>query len=252
VPRRSTATAAADSPEASPELEENLEWALPADLGAGTTRTRAADYVFESLAGAILKGQLRPNSPLPPERELATRFQISRVLVREAIHKLKELGLVRVRQGGQTVVLDPANALDPRVIILMVELAAASGSIVRDLLEQMLLMGGMLLELAELRMVTSQIEELERIVQTHEKSGPSWANHMSFWLKIAESSKNEILFRQTRYWFQMMQARGGGPSILPFDEHERLRIARGIVDRLRRREGAAKFYLDQIRPLLSG
>ncbi len=43
---------------------------------------------------------------------------LSRVLVREAIHRLKDLGLVRVKQGGLTIVLDPDEAIDPRVTVL--------------------------------------------------------------------------------------------------------------------------------------
>jgi GntR family transcriptional regulator, transcriptional repressor for pyruvate dehydrogenase complex len=52
----------------------------------------------------ILSGELRPNDPLPTERELAQQFSVSRTAVREAIKALEQAGLVTVRQGrGVTV-----------------------------------------------------------------------------------------------------------------------------------------------------
>src|SRR5687767_10172709 len=126
------------------------EW-LPTGTGATATRTRAADHVFVQLAGAILRGQLTPNNALPPERDLATRFDISRVLVREAIHRLKDLGLVRVKQGGLTTVLDPDTAIDPRVQALALELAPPDGTAARELQERHLAHAVALLELAENR-----------------------------------------------------------------------------------------------------
>src|SRR5450432_1671181 len=130
------------------EKPELFDWAQPAEAHA---RTRAADHVFEALASAILQGKLAPDDALPPERELAVRFDISRVLVREAIHKLKELGLVRVRQGGQTIILDPDMSTDPRVTMLSFELAAPMGTVVRDVAERQHVQGMVLLELAEPR-----------------------------------------------------------------------------------------------------
>src|SRR5215510_2585730 len=78
----------------------------------------AADPVFEHLASAIIDGSLPPGSALPPERELAERFDVSRLIVRQAVHKLADIGLVRVRQGGPSQVVHPNDARDLRVIEL--------------------------------------------------------------------------------------------------------------------------------------
>jgi DNA-binding FadR family transcriptional regulator len=227
------------------------EWARPAEPAA---RQRAADHVFESLAGAILQGKLLPDEALPPERELAARFEISRVLVREAIHKLKELGLVRVRQGGQTIVLDPDQSTDPRVTMLNFELAAPMGAVVRDMAERQLVQGMVLLELAEPRCVTADIDELDKMIADYEAAGAEAAPLfiMQFWTAMARSTKNQILLRETHFWFQLASRRTGGtPPGMALTHEERIDMHRGLTQRLRRREGAAAYYMSIMRKHLA-
>ncbi len=77
------------------------------DVFQTARRSHVADDVFDQVAAAILRGDLAPGSSLPPERALAEQFGTSRIIARQAIHRLAEYGLVRVRQGGATIVLDP-------------------------------------------------------------------------------------------------------------------------------------------------
>jgi GntR family transcriptional regulator, transcriptional repressor for pyruvate dehydrogenase complex len=230
---------------------ESLDWAQPPEPHA---RTRAADHVFEAVAGAILQGKLAPDDALPPERELAVRFDISRVLVREAIHKLKELGLVRVRQGGQTIVLDPELSTDPRVTMLNFELAAPMGAVVRDMAERQNVQGMVLLELAEPRCVTANIDELDKTIDDYEAAGPEAAGMfiMQFWTTVAKATQNQILLRETRFWFQLAARRTGGtPPGLALTHEERIAMHRGVTERLRRRGGAADFYMSIMRKHLA-
>jgi DNA-binding FadR family transcriptional regulator len=224
-----------------------LEWAQPPEASA---RTRAADHVFESVAAAILQGKLAPDTPLPPERELAARFDISRILVREAIHKLKELGLVRVRQGGQTIVLDPDLSTDPRVTMLNFELAAPMGTAVRDMAERQNVQGMVLLELAEPRCVTANIDALDKLIDDYEAAGAEAAGFfiMQFWTTVAQATQNQIIERETRFWFQMASRRSGGaPPGMALTHEERIAMHRGVTERLRRRDGASAFYMSIMR-----
>lgn len=76
-------------------------------------RRRVHEDVAEQLRDAILDGDLAPGSKLPPERELAERFQVNRTSLRQAIKTLEGLGLVSVRQGdGATVLPLPEASLD--------------------------------------------------------------------------------------------------------------------------------------------
>jgi DNA-binding FadR family transcriptional regulator len=68
------------------------------------------EVTVERLARAIRLGVLVDGDQLPPERELAETFGVSRVTLREAIGALREIGLVTSRRGrgGGTFVVAPA------------------------------------------------------------------------------------------------------------------------------------------------
>lgn len=65
---------------------------------------KLSDVILEQLENMILEGSLAPGEKLPPERELAKQFEVSRPSLREAIQKLEARGLVTRRQGGGTYV----------------------------------------------------------------------------------------------------------------------------------------------------
>jgi GntR family transcriptional repressor for pyruvate dehydrogenase complex len=65
-----------------------------------------ADKVFEQLAGQIVGGRIPPGEAVPSERSLSETFAVNRHVVREALKRLEQVGLVRIQQGGATKVLD--------------------------------------------------------------------------------------------------------------------------------------------------
>lgn len=68
-------------------------------------KSTAADHVFESVVADILAGVLRPGEQIS-ERDLVTRFGVSRTPVREAIKRLFERGLVQAGAKGVAVVIE--------------------------------------------------------------------------------------------------------------------------------------------------
>ena len=79
--------------------------ALP-DL-APAERTSLTDAVAIQLADAIVERELGPGERLPAERDLAARLRVSRIVVREALGRLAQRGLVEVRPGVGTFVASP-------------------------------------------------------------------------------------------------------------------------------------------------
>lgn len=61
---------------------------------------RVSEEVIEQLKHAFLVGHFKAGDKLPPERELANEFQVSRVAVREALRALEATGFVLIRQGA--------------------------------------------------------------------------------------------------------------------------------------------------------
>ena len=61
--------------------------------------TKLSDVILARLESMILEGSVSPGEKLPPERELALQFDVSRPSLREAIQKLEAKGLVTRKQG---------------------------------------------------------------------------------------------------------------------------------------------------------
>ncbi len=84
-------------------------------------KTRVFEGVARQIQRLIAEGALSPGDRLPPERELAERFQVSRGSVRDAIRTLEIVGLVAARQGEGTVVADvsPEAMVAPLASVLV-------------------------------------------------------------------------------------------------------------------------------------
>ena len=68
-------------------------------------RGKLSDRVYEYILGQVLSGAFAVGARLPPEQELAQRLDVSRPIVREALQRLREDGLIKSRQGSGSVVV---------------------------------------------------------------------------------------------------------------------------------------------------
>lgn len=69
-------------------------------LASSGGRRSLADVVFDRLQRAIKSGAYRPDERLPTEHDLAAEFEVSRPIVREALRRLREQGLIYSRRGA--------------------------------------------------------------------------------------------------------------------------------------------------------
>src|ERR671932_2563007 len=72
-----------------------------ANLFSPVTVARASSSIADQIRAAIVGGQLKEGERLPPERELAEQFGVSRVTVRDALRALEAMGLIEVRVGAR-------------------------------------------------------------------------------------------------------------------------------------------------------
>jgi len=79
------------------------------------SRTSAA---ADQLLGLVLDGTFPPGGALPSEAELAERFEVSRLTVREAIRSLASTNVIEVQQGKSSTINQPDrwSPLDPRLL----------------------------------------------------------------------------------------------------------------------------------------
>ena len=68
---------------------------------------RLSEQVLHEMQRLIAEEYPAPGSRLPKEAELAERFQVSRIVIREAMKILEDRGLVEVRAGRGTLTVAP-------------------------------------------------------------------------------------------------------------------------------------------------
>jgi GntR family transcriptional repressor for pyruvate dehydrogenase complex len=88
----------------------DLDW--PAELAQGwepIAERKMTDTLAARLEAMIDDGQVSVGARLPPERELAAMFSVSRASMREALHHLVLKGLIDRRPGRGTIVLDRSS-----------------------------------------------------------------------------------------------------------------------------------------------
>src|SRR5713101_2874511 len=83
-----------------------------------------SEWVIEKLRGMIHRRELRAGDRLPPERDLAKLFGVSRPTLRAGIRSLAAVGVLQSRQGAGTFVVqaDESPALDSNPLRLMAAL----------------------------------------------------------------------------------------------------------------------------------
>lgn len=84
---------------------------------------KVSSQIADQIRASILAGDFSPGDKLPPERELAEMFGVSRPSVREALNMLTASGLVMSYQGGGTVVMSlvETSAVNPLSELIRVE-----------------------------------------------------------------------------------------------------------------------------------
>jgi DNA-binding FadR family transcriptional regulator len=80
----------------------------------GGTQQSLSDVVYDSIRARIIDGTWPARSRLPSEAELVNQFGISRPVVRQALARLRDNGLIASRQGSGSFVTD-IERLQPEV-----------------------------------------------------------------------------------------------------------------------------------------
>src|ERR1700688_4763073 len=101
--------------------------------------SRLYEQIVQQVEESIHKGAMKPGDQLPPERELAQQFGVSRTAVREAVKALREKGLVEAYPGRGTFVTDGTSYSMRQSLDRMANIGQTEGSgylvEVREILE---------------------------------------------------------------------------------------------------------------------
>lgn len=218
-------------------------------------RTHVADHVFDELARAILEGELSPGSAMPPERVLVERFGVSRILARQALHRLAEMGLVRVRQGGATIVLDPNDVTDLRVLALFYRLSGRFGAIdIADIIEKQYLQGLSIVEVASRRATKQALVPVVTLLDDAAKDGVLVTDfgkfEERFWRALAAAGDNRIFRMEIAWWYDTLTDRPVPEVVASAAVSVRIAFYQELLRRLIERDDPVGYYLAATRPIL--
>jgi DNA-binding FadR family transcriptional regulator len=130
-------------------------------------RPGRADVVAEQLLDLVLGGTFPVGGPLPSESELAARFGVSRLTVREAIRSLVPTRVLDVQQGRSTLV-NPTSRWSPLDGRLLLARSRSDGDplmLPRRLLEARRAVEVAIVELAAVRRQEAHLERLRALHQ---------------------------------------------------------------------------------------
>lgn len=155
-----------------------------------------ADRLFGTIASGILEGAYPVGSNLPPERQLAEEHGINRHVVREAIKRAEQIGLVESRQGGGTRVLEFEQTAGLDALALLAEYAngdLAGAKLWRAGLEMRAAIGTDLARLCALRADRQIKQELVSIARQMKATPPGSAMialDRRFWERMLDGAGN--------------------------------------------------------------
>ncbi|WP_347302625.1 FadR/GntR family transcriptional regulator [Croceibacterium sp. TMG7-5b_MA50] len=165
-----------------------------ADIADGESRPARRDRLYQELARALLAdfaaAGYRPGDRLPPERELAQRYNVSRPTVREALIALEVQGMIEVRIGsGAYLCAVPDEGAQP----------ADFGVSAFEVTEARLLIEPEVAALAAAQIGTEELAQLATLVdgiaQENARNAGTESADREFHLTIARASRNAALLR---------------------------------------------------------
>lgn len=124
--------------------------------------TRIYEEIVRQVKGMIREGRLTSGDRLPPERELAEKFLVSRTSVREALRALESLGLIESRPGEGTFIREVSV---DRLVEPLAHVIVSQREAVAELFEARRLLEPAIAGLAARRATPEERQEMERILE---------------------------------------------------------------------------------------
>jgi len=131
--------------------------------------TRIYEEIVRQVKQMIAEGRLKSGDQLPPERDLAEKFVVSRTSVREALRALESLGLVEIRPGEGTFIREVSveALIEPLALVM-----ASQRGAIAELFEARRLLEPAIAALAAGRATPEELSEMERILESRRRRSP--------------------------------------------------------------------------------
>jgi GntR family transcriptional repressor for pyruvate dehydrogenase complex len=161
---------------------------------------------IEQIRRMVTSGALADGQRLPPERELAELFGVSRPTIREAIRVLGYSGILETKQGSGTYVARRTGAVADLELSLDV-----SSDGYDDLMEVRLWLEVGACERAATQITEKQVAKLRRLLEVFEagprEPEPFVEQEVAFHGVIHDASENAVLLSQMRVMGKLIEER---------------------------------------------
>jgi GntR family transcriptional repressor for pyruvate dehydrogenase complex len=158
--------------------------------------TRIYEEIVRQIKQMISEGRLKSGDQLPPERDLAEKFVVSRTSVREALRALESLGLIEIRPGEGTFVrrVSVESLIEPLALVMLSQREA-----IGELFETRHLLEPAIARLAARRATPEEIDEMGRILDEQAREivagRTGLAQDAAFHAAIASAAHNRAITR---------------------------------------------------------
>jgi len=211
--------------------------------------TRIYEEIVRQVRALISEGRLKSGDQLPPERDLAAQFKVSRTSVREALRTLESLGLIEIRPGEGTFVREVSieSLIEPLAHMILSQREA-----VGELFEARRLLEPAIAGLAAGRATQEDLQEMERILEEQAKEVAAGltglAQDAAFHASIAASVRNRAITRIVNALMDLLTQSREESLQTPGRPTRSHQDHRRILDAIRRRDaaGAQRAMLDHL------
>ena len=136
-------------------------------MSPATRQKKTYTEITRRLQVMIEAGNFKPGDRLPPERQLAVLFEVSRNSLREAIKGLEQQGVLESRPGAGTFIAETSPADLARHFETIIALERLR---LGDIFELRLLLEPRIAHLAAGRISTHALEKLRGLIESHERA----------------------------------------------------------------------------------
>ena len=198
---------------------------------------RIYEEITHRLQSLVETGDLKPGDRLPPERQLASLFGVSRNSVREAIKSLEQKGVLESRPGAGTFITAGSEADLARQFG---EIFAQERHRLGDIFELRLLLEPQIAHLAAQRISARTLQELHGIMAAYDQAlrdgRPVYEIDQSFHDAIAAATGNTSIVRLMEEMHDMLSESRDEALQSPARSRTSLEAHMKILEALRRRD----------------
>lgn len=159
---------------------------------------RAFEIVCARIRKLVASGKLKKGDKLPPERELAKQFGVSRLAIREALRSLENAGLISLQRGpkGGAFIQDSS---DQKMTEFMQDMLDMGTITLSDLTEARIFILASVARLACERATQEDLAQLEENVKLNEVALETGNREVrlqhatEFYALLASATKNKVM-----------------------------------------------------------